>query len=503
MLKMYFIGVDCGTNSLRAGLYDQNGNEISFAVRSYDTRFPHPGWAEQDPSDWWEALRGAVRQTVETSHVNNKKIKGITIDGTSCTVVLSDEHGEPLCPALLWMDVRAGKEAQEVTKYGHKYNGGGPVSAEWMVPKMMWVKKNWPEVYNRAGRVMECADWLTYKLTGRWTASLNQATCRWYYDSTSRDGWPLDLYVEFGLADLLNKFPQSVLAMGDEVEVIDTDIAHELGLSSDMVVVQGGADAYVASIGLNALSSKRMAFITGSSHLHILESEKEIHSSGLFGSFPNAVISGHQLLEGGQISTGSILKWFVTQFLNVEKDQVDRLFKDFDQQIENISPGSEGLLVVEHWQGSRTPYPDANARGLVYGLSLSHTPLHVYRAIMEGVAYGTATVIKEFEKVGVTIKDMVVGGGLVNSKPWLEIHASVANRQILIPKVKQAACLGSAILAATGSHYYSTIQEAATEMVDYIEYVDPIQAHAEVYAGKIKEYETLIERIREWRQDNA
>jgi ribulose kinase len=295
---------------VRVGVFDQTGQPLAFASQAYPLYHPHPGWAEQKPDEWWTALVTATRAAVAKSGVNKTEIVGLGADCTSCTVLALDDNFEPLRPAIIWMDVRAAAQARRIAETGHpalKYNGYGTVSAESMPCKALWLKENEPEIYRRASYVGEFIDWLTLRLTGEWTASINNTSIRWYYDR-AESGWPHSFYEQIGLGDVLPKFPQRVLDMGTVVGPLLPEVADELGLQPGIPVAQGGADAFVAMIGLDVLQPGKMAFITGSSHLHLGQSAQPLHAKGIFGAYTDAVVPGQYTVEGGQVSTGSVVK---------------------------------------------------------------------------------------------------------------------------------------------------------------------------------------------------
>jgi len=316
---MYVIGVDGGTESLRAGVFDASGQVLAFASSPYATHFPHPGWAEQEPSDWWEALGRATRQAVAKSGVSPEQIAAVCLDTTCCTVVALDEHGDALRPALLWMDMRSAPEAARVLATGdpalHVNSGGaGPVSAEWMVPKALWIATHEPEVFQAARYICEYQDYLNYQLTGVMAASVNNASVRWHYNS--KTGWPVSLLSSLGLSELLHKWPQKVLPLGDVVGGLTERAAAHLGLLKGTPVAQGGADAFIGMIGLGVVQAGQMALLTGSSHLQLGMSDHPLHGQGMFGSYSDAVLPGLHVVEGGQTSTGSIINWMRTKIMD-------------------------------------------------------------------------------------------------------------------------------------------------------------------------------------------
>jgi ribulose kinase len=214
----YIVGIDGGTESIRVGLFDLQGNLLLSSSKTYETYHPQSGWAEQDPETWWTSLRDAMADLLGDAKVDPALIKGIAADTTCCTVVFLDQDMKPLRNALLWMDVRAAKEAQFIAESGHsalKYNGRGNVSAEWMPCKALWVKRNEPDIYSNAAMVCEYQDFINYRLTGEKTASINNASVRWYYDDEN-GGFPASFYEAIELGDLLEKFPSRLLRLNSD-----------------------------------------------------------------------------------------------------------------------------------------------------------------------------------------------------------------------------------------------------------------------------------------------
>lgn len=494
MSGAYVAGIDFGTESVRVGIFDQTGQPLAFAAQAYSLAHPQPGWAEQNPDEWWAALVSATRAAVAKSGVAKEEIVGLGTDCTSCTVVALDENFQPLRPAIIWMDVRAAEQARRIAATGHpalKYNGYGNVSAEWMPCKALWLKENEPEVYRQARYVGEFIDWLTYRLTGEWVGSINNTSIRWYYDR-AEGGWPTSFYEQIGLGDVLAKFPPRVLDMGVVAGPLRADVAAELGLPAGIPVAEGGADAFVAMIGLNVLRPGKMAFITGSSHLHLGQSATALHAKGVFGTYTDAVVPGQFTAEGGQVSTGSVVKWFKENFCGKEaalaaQRGVD-IYTVLNELAAAIPPGSEGLVVLDYWQGNRTPYVDPEARGIIRGLSLKHTSGHMFRAIIEGIAYGTEHILRTFRANGYRVEEMVAAGGPTKSPLWMQIHADVSNVPIVLTAVPDGPALGSAILGAVAAGLYPDMQTAADRMVQVTSRIEPDPHVHEAYKFYVEQY---------------
>jgi ribulokinase len=503
----YLLGVDGGTESVRVGIFDRGGNPVVFAGQTYALHHPRPGWAEQDPVEWWSSLLTATKKAMSEGAVSPEEIAGISCDTTTCTVVALDGRDEVLRPAIIWMDVRAADQARRVQETGDpalKYNGFGSVSAEWMPCKALWLKENEPETYENAKHICEYQDWMTHRLTGEWTASINNTSFRWYYDR-DEGGWPESLYESIGIGEVLKKFPQKVLDMGTVVGSLRREAAEELGLPEGIPVAEGGGDAFVAMVGLDVLEPGKTALITGSSHVMVGQAAEPIHGAGFFGAFTDGVVPGQYTIEGGQVSTGSVVAWFKNRFAKAATEEAARRGGDpydvLNEWAAEIPPGSEGLVVLDYFQGNRTPYTDPLARGVMWGLSLRHGEGHIFRAIIEGVCYGTEHIFRTMREHEFEPKEIVAAGGPTKSDLWMQMHADVSNLPISFTMVGDAPALGSAILAAVGAGIYPDVQVAAKNMVHVERTIEPDPQRHEEYRFYVDKYVETYPKMKDLMHD--
>jgi ribulokinase len=495
----YLIGVDGGTESIRAIVFDLEGRPKGSHASAYRTDFLQPSWAEQNPEDWWRCLGEAVRGAVTAADISADQVLALAVDTTCCSVVAVDAEGKPLRPAMIWMDVRSAEEAAMVTESCDptlriNSDGRGPVSAEWMIPKSLWMKRNQPELFQRAARICEYQDYINWRLTGRWVASLNNMAVRWHYQSRE-GGLPLSLLVRLDMPELAEKWPPLIVRPGDVIDSLTRSAAEHLGLAPGIPVVQGGADAFIGVIGLGVTEPGEMALITGSSHLHLGIAAQPVHGPGIWGTYMDAVYPGKPVIEGGQTSTGSVIAWFKRHFAP------DTSFEALNEAAAKIEPGCEGLLVLDHFQGNRTPYTDALSRGAITGLTLKHTPAHVYRAIIEGICFGTKLIVENFG-AAFTPRRIVVAGGATHSPLWLQIHADTIGAPLELTEVSDAPALGCAILAAHGAGRFASIEEGAKAMVRTARTIEPNAANAKRYDAFYPQYRELyaaLKKVRETR----
>jgi FGGY-family pentulose kinase len=487
------LGLDVGTQSLRAALVDPEGQTVAFGVSPIETTHPRPTWAEQDPDRWWEAACSAVRHTLGLAGIGPERVIGVGLDCTACTVVPCDRDARPLRAALLWMDQRSFREAEEISATGDpvlRYVSGR-VSPEWMLPKALWLKRNEPAIYDRAERVVECTDWMMYRLTGRWTLSLNHVAVKWNY-ARPDGGWPIRLLQAVGLDDLPGKWPETIVPLGRGDATLSRSAAEDLGLLPGTPVAQGGIDAYLGMLGMGATNAGDVAVIVGSSTCHLAQSKEGVFGSGAAGCYPDATVEGLYTIEAGQTATGSILDWYRRNFAAREQAEADRLgvnvYHILDEQAAATHPGADGLVVREDWQGNRSPYKNPRARGVISGLSLSHGPGHLFRALYEATACGTRHILEDAAAHGLRVARIFLGGGGAKSPLWLQIHADILQRPIHLTRDAESCALGAAMAATLAADLYPDFDAAASAMVQIERTVEPNPSHAAVYDDLFARY---------------
>lgn len=489
------LGIDAGTVGMRAALFDLQGQPLGFYDQSYATSYPQPGWAEQHPRDWWDALVIAVQGCLQASGTNGSQVIGLAIDAP-CDILLCGKDGTPVTESLMWMDLRATHQAQTLTETHNpilRYCGGD-VPAEWPVPKALWLKQHEPVLWNSDTYLVEQMSWLTWRLTGEWAVPLNSAAAKWHYraaaDNETAAGWPANLLHSVGLEDLAAKVPGKVLPMGAQAGALTAGAAQQLGLRAGIAVSMSGIDAHAGMVGLNVLAPGTLALITGTSTCQLVQTKDPVFDPGLWGPFENAVVSGEWTLEAGQASTGGTVRWLLDTLGGALPAGSER-YAQADTAAAAIKPGADGLTVLDFWQGSRTPIKDPQARGTIWGLTPAHTPGHLLRAIYEGTAYGNRHILDKLGQLGVPTSQIVACGGGTRSALWLQILADVAGVPISLTTVPDAVALGSAICAAVGAGAFPDLRTAGQAMVRLSTTVEPDAALRAVYdEGYVRYRET-------------
>ena len=479
-----------GTESIRACLFDASTGAVvgKACAVPYKTYHPQPGWAEQDPEVWYDNLALAVRgalDSVSDEDANLHEISGLCVDTTCCSVVALDDEYKPLRRCLLWMDARSAPQTRKILELCKgdpaldvNCGGEGPLSAEWMTPKALWIKENEPGVWEKAATICEYQDYINYRLTGIMCASSCNAASRWHWDGeeaikepthdNAYPGRPMTLYEKLNMPELSAKLPQKCIPMGAVVGKLTPQAAAKLNLPEDLPVAQGGPDAFVGMIGLGCIHPGQLCLITGSSHLHCVVSSRPERSKGIWGAYRGAPLPGINFAEGGQSSTGSIVRWAKSLF-----DADGMSYAELDAEAANIAPGCEGLVCLETFQGSRTPVTDPRLRGAFIGLSLAHTRAHIWRAILEAVCFGTRGCIEGLASAGHTCEEIIIAGGSTRSPLWLQMHADVTGKPVVVCENADAPLLGCAVLASVATGQHPSVENAVTSMVRQVKRIEP------------------------------
>jgi len=469
------LGVDCGTQSLRAAFYRTDGTLLAHASCPYPTNRPQVNWAEQNPMDWWEALCRAVPECIAKANVDAADVAAIACDGTSYTGVFCTNDGRPLRPALLWMDLRAADEARRVEATAHPAldSCGRRISAEWLLPKTLWVRDHEPDIYAASDRILEGVDWLIHRLCGRWATSNSNASGKRHWRPET--GWPAEFYASIGLEDLPAKSPDDVAYLGESLGPLTPESADVLGLPRTCIVSHGGMDGWTSAVGLNCFAPGSASLTLGTSNVVVVDTDTPQPIDGVMGPFPDGLRRGCHTYEAGQTSGAVIVGWLM-DLLGRGQDAAAHAQLAHDATA--IPPGSDGLVIFDAWRGNRTPYFDPLARGNICGLTLEHGPAHLYRAVLEGCSYGIRNVTETLERGGCRIDEFRACGSGTDNSLWMRILASITGKPIRVSREKDATCLGSAICAAVASGAYTDLEAAATAMAPPFTTIDPGPNHA-------------------------
>lgn len=527
-MKKYVIGIDYGTLAARCILVDaENGKEISESVMNYphgviDEKLPcgeklPPNYALQNPKDYIDVLSFTVRDTLKKAGVSAEDVVGIGVDFTACTLLPIDENGNPLCMkkeyenekhayVKLWKHHAAQDEADAITTLAQKRgeawlsNYGGRISSEWMLPKILEVLRECPDIYEKTYRFTEAADWLSLMLTGKETHSAVFAGYKGLW--SAKYGYPSNEFLK-GLDSRLDgivgsKISTEVLTMDKNAGYLNARGASITGLKEGTPVALPMIDAHAAMPALNIVDKGDLMLIIGTSSCHILNAGEEKEVDGICGFVKDGVIPGLCTYEAGQAGVGDIFDWFVKnsipqQYADEAKEKGIGLHKLLREKAKAQKPGESGLIALDWWNGNRSILGDSNLSGMLVGMTLQTKPEDIYRALIEATAYGLRIIVNQYEKCEIEIKNIVAAGGIAQKDEMLmQIYSDVLNREISVAGTSQAGALGSAIYAAVASGVYKSVKDAAAKLSKpHAKVYKPNPENAKIYDTLYSEYKTL------------
>ena len=516
----YFLGVDVGSASVRAGIYSAQGERLSFASRPIMQFHASNARVEQSSTDIWQQVCTVVREAVDASGIAREAIRSLGFDAT-CSLVALDEQGHglsvsPDSPAtqdiIMWMDHRAHAETVSInaTRDPALCYVGGEVSIEMELPKLLWLKLNHPETWHKAWRFFDLADFLVWKATGQDVASLCTLTCKWNY-LAHEARFSDSLLKAVGLEALLTKIPCNILNVAERAGRLSPQAAQDLGLTEDVIVASGMIDAHAGGVALTGSQPEgTLALISGTSNCHMLASPTEIHTPGVWGPYWSAMLPGYWLTEGGQSAAGALVDWTLREHgasaeLFAKAKAVQRhpvtLINDWVAALEEQEkyPTRHLHILADH-HGNRSPRSRPDARGSVVGLTLETGEpalARLYLATLQAIAYGTRHIIDTLKNHGHTLSRIAICGGATHNRLWLREYADATGCDIHLLSEEDAVTLGAAMCGAVASGAWATLTDATLAMVKT---GDIIPCRPETAAFHQHKYEAYIAL---WTQQQA
>jgi L-ribulokinase len=534
-MNRYAVGVDFGTESGRAVLVDvADGREVATAVYEYangviDERLPEPyehvalgpDWALQDPEDYLRTLEHTVPAVLADARVDPSDVIGIGIDFTSCTMLPTTADGTPLCMlddlrgephawVKLWKHHAAQPEADRINAVAAERGEpwlpryGGKISSEWFFAKTLQILDEAPEVYQRAERLIEAADWIVWQLTG--TESRNNCTAGYKAMWSKRAGFPSDDFfaaLDPRLENVVDeKLSRSISSIGARAGVVSEGAATLTGLRRGTPVAVANVDAHVSAPAATVTESGTMVVIMGTSNCHILLGDELALVEGMCGVVEDGVVPGLFGYEAGQSGVGDVFAWFAERAVPPEYHEKARrrsvdVHAVLEEEAAKLRPGESGLLALDWWTGNRSVLVDADLSGLVVGMTLATKAPEIYRALLEATAFGTRVIVDAFESAGVPVTNIVACGGLPERNELLmQIYADVTGREFAVAASTQTPALGAAMFAAVAAGPelggYASIAEASQRMARLSPRVfEPVAEHHAVYSELHQEYVRL------------
>ena len=482
------LGIDIGTSACKIAVFDEDGIVLAQSNQPYQVYYPKPGWVEQNPQEWWDAIRTGIREVLSTDGVNAQSIKGIGVDGQSWSAIPIDRERNVLHNTPIWMDTRArdicGQVKDAIGEDTIFEVAGNDFLPSYVTPKMLWFQRERPEIFEKTYKFLQSNSYIVMKLTGSMSQDYSQCYGIHFFDMAKLT-FDDELAGRMGLSmDLL---PQ-LFHCDEIVGEVTKEAAEETGLRSGTPVVAGGLDAACGTLGAGVYQVGQTQEQGGQAGGMSICTDRALSHKKLILS--THVVPGLWLLQGGTVGGGGTLRWFRQEF--GEGLSFDQLTKE----AETVKPGSDGVVFLPYMAGERSPIWNPDAKGVFYGLSFDKTRGHVIRALLEGVAFSLEHNLRVASETGAVVDTLNAMGGASNSILWTQIKADVTGKQIRVPASDTATTLGAALLAGVGCGVYRNYEEAVERTIHITRVQEPNLANREIYDHAMELYLQLYEDLK-------
>ena len=478
------LGLDVGTTGCKTLLLDAQGNLLAHATSDYGLSTPKPLWSEQDPDDWWKATIASIQQVLREAKAEPAQITGVALTGQMHGLVLLDDTGAVVRPAILWNDQRCAEECDEI----HRRVGrdtmlqctGKPVLTGFTAPKILWVRAHEPEVFAATAKMLLPKDFVRFRLTGKFLTDVADASGTSLFDVGKRR-WSDEIIETLRIPRAwLPEVTESPVASA----LVSAEGARQTGLVQGTPVIAGAGDQAAEAVGCGIVDDGSVSVTIGTSGVVFAATDSfDADRTGRLHAYCHAV-AGMWHVMGVMLSAGGSLRWYRD---TLGGDTYDGLIKAASQ----VAPGCEGLLFLPYLTGERTPHADPHARGAFVGLTLRHGKAHLTRAVLEGVTFGLKDSLELVRALGVAVTRVRVSGGGARSPIWRQMMADVFGVEIVTVNVTQGAAFGAALLAGVGAGTWPDVAQAARSVVretgsahpgaDTAKYEEPYQRYRALY----------------------
>lgn len=487
----YVIGVDLGTSAVKILLVNQKGEVCKEISKSYPLIHEKSGYSEQNPEEWVEKTTAGLKELVEQFNGDIKDIEGISFSGQMHGLVLLDENKQVLRNAILWNDTRTTKQCEEIYEVVGKQRlldiTKNPALEGFTLPKILWVKEQEPEVFQKANVFMLPKDYLRYRMTGNIHMEYSDAAGTLLLNVAKHE-WSMEILDAFNLSlQLCPPLVESHAFVG----TVLAEFAKETGLSEGIKVFAGGADNACGAIGSGILSEGKTLCSTGTSGVILsYEARNDLDFEGKVHYFNHSEENAYYTM-GVTLAAGYSLSWFKETFARNEG------FEEFLEGINEVPAGSNGLLFTPYLVGERTPHADSNIRGSFIGVDAAHERKHFSRAVLEGITFSLNESLEIFRQNGKTINSIISIGGGAKNETWLQMQADIFNAKIEKLTSEQGPGMGAAILAAYGCGWYSSLKECAEVFIQTSKTYEPIEENVQAYNKLFGIYQQVYKQTKE------
>ncbi len=497
----FFIGIDIGTTGAKTILIDEKGKLKGKTMVDYPLHHPKPGWAEQNPEDWWEATKESIRRAMVESRVKKEDVNGIGLSGQMHGTVFLDEQNRVLRPAILWCDQRTADECDYITETVGKERlielTCNPALTGFSAPKIIWLRKNEPETYGKVKKILLPKDYIRFKLTGDFAGEVSDASGTLLFDVVNRK-WSNEV---LRILEIPIEWLPKIYESPEPSTSLSKTVADEIGLQEGTAVVGGGGDQASGGIGNGIVREGIISTALGTSGVVFASTDTpKLDKSARVHTFCHAAPNKWHIM-GVMLSAGGSFQWYRNVLGKKEIEEAKKKGIDpydiLTAEAERAPVGSEGLIFLPYLTGERTPYPDPYAKGVFFGLTPRHKKEYLTRAVMEGVTYGLRDSLEIIRGMGVEVKEIRASGGGARSRLWRQMQADMFNSRVVTIDKDEGPAFGVALLAAVGTGAYSSPAEACDATILIDSEVEPIKANTAIYDEFYPIYQKLYGDLRE------
>ena len=487
----HFLGIDTSTTGSKALIMDERGEVLAVASSPHTLQTPKPLWSEQDPREWWQAVAASIRLALEKAGLGGEGIAAVGLTGQMHGLVLLDETGNVLRPAILWNDQRTQSQCDEIhTRIGKErfiQITGNVALTGFTAPKILWVKQNEPECYARAKHVLLPKDYIRFRLTGEYGMDKADGAGTVLFDLKSRD-WSEEV---LSTLEIPRDWMPKTFEGPEFTGTISDEAASLTGLKAGTPVAAGGGDQAAQAVGVGAVEPGIVGLTVGTSGVVFATTPSAlIEPEGRLHAFCHAV-PGLWHFMGVMLSAAGSLQWYRDTLVPTTS------FDDLLKEAETIPAGSEGLQFLPYLSGERTPHPDPLARGAFIGFTLRHNRAHMTRAVLEGVAFGLKDSFTLIQNAGLgAITQVRASGGGTKGALWRQILASALEAELVTVNTTEGAAYGAAILAGVGARAWTDVPSACKASIKITGSTQPEPSQMESYRKVYPLYQELYPALK-------
>jgi xylulokinase len=483
---MYYIGIDLGTSATKLLLMEADGTIQNSVSKEYPLFFPHPGWSEQHPEDWWKAVCEGIVEL--TKDIDKNQVAGISFGGQMHGLVTLDDQDEVIRPAILWNDGRSTEE----TDYLNTVIGKEKLSeytaniafAGFTAPKILWMKNNEPENFKRINKIMLPKDYIAYKMSGTFCTEVSDASGMLLFDVKNKC-WSKEM---LSICDITEEQVPKIYESYDVVGTLKPELAEKLGLSKEVKIVAGAADNAAAAVGTGTVGDGMCNVSLGTSGTIFISSKKfGVDKFNALHAFAHA--DGNYHLLGCMLSAASCNKWWMDEIIGTKE------YANEQSKIRKL--GENNVFFLPYLMGERSPHNNPNARGTFIGMTMDTTRSDMTQAILEGVAFAIRDSFEVVKSLGVHIERTKISGGGAKSPLWRQIFANVLNIKVDILESEEGPSLGGAMLAAVACGEYASVEEAALKIVKIVDTIEPDPEIAAKYEDKYRKFARIYLTVKD------